>query len=400
METKAVSLLSKLISIPTVNPPGEKYQEFVEFAEKYFKSLGLDTELVEVPKSEVAKHCAECADYPRLILLARLGEPKIHFNGHYDVVPPGPLESWRVTKPFEPVYREGRLYGRGAVDMKGGLTSIMLAVEKAVSAGLKNFEVSFVPDEEIGGETGAGYLARSGKIKAPWVVIAEGSGEDNIWIGHRGLVWFLVEVYGKQAHGSTPWLGLNAFEGAVYIAYRLQEYVKAISTRVSKYEYDDPRGARPTVTIGGEVRGSVKTNVVPGYFAFSVDRRVIPEEDLEQVKREFIEFVEKVAKEIPHKVEVKVTNVSEAALVEPSHPLVETLAAAAEAVTGKKPRRTVCIGGLDARFFIKAGIPTVTYGPGPIGVAHAPDEYVEIRQVVNVAEVYFNLIKTLTSSPP
>jgi succinyl-diaminopimelate desuccinylase len=140
--------------------------------------------------------------------------------------------------------------------------------------------------------------------------------------------------------------------------------------------------------------------VVPGYFAFSVDRRVIPEEDLEQVKREFIEFVEKVAKEIPHKVEVKVTNVSEAALVEPDHPLVETLAAAAEAVTGKKPRRTVCIGGLDARFFIKAGIPTVTYGPGPIGVAHAPDEYVEIRQVVNVAEVYFNLIKRLTSSPP
>ena len=111
METKAVSLLGRLISIPTVNPPGEKYQEFVEFAEKYFKSLGLDTEVVEVPKSEVAKHCAECADYPRLILLARLGEPKIHFNGHYDVVPPGPLESWKVAKPFEPVYREGGCMG-------------------------------------------------------------------------------------------------------------------------------------------------------------------------------------------------------------------------------------------------------------------------------------------------
>ncbi|MCX8138027.1 MAG: succinyl-diaminopimelate desuccinylase, partial [Pyrobaculum aerophilum] len=105
MESKAVSILSKLISIPTVNPPGEKYAEFVEYVEKLFKTLGLDTEIIEVPKSEVAKRCAECADYPRLILLARSGEPRIHFNGHYDVVPPGPLESWRVTMPFEPVYR-------------------------------------------------------------------------------------------------------------------------------------------------------------------------------------------------------------------------------------------------------------------------------------------------------
>lgn len=272
----------------------------------------------------------------------------------------------------------------------------MLAVEKAVSAGLDGFEVSFVPDEETGGETGAGYLARSGRIKAPWVVIAEGSGEDNIWIGHRGLVWFLVEVYGKQAHGSTPWLGLNAFEGAAYIAYRLQEYARRVAAKVSKYEYDDPRGASPTVTIGGEVRGSVKTNVVPGYFAFSVDRRVIPEEDLEQVKREFLEFVQQVAKELPHRVEVKVTNVSEAALVEPEHPLVKALSEAVEKTIGQRPRKTVCVGGLDARFFVKAGIPTVTYGPGPIGLAHAPDEYVEIRQVVHVAEAYYNLIKQVS----
>ncbi|MEZ0318885.1 MAG: M20 family metallopeptidase [Pyrobaculum sp.] len=393
MESRAASILSKLISIPTVNPPGEKYQEFVEHAEKYFKSLGMEVEVLEVPRTEVAGRCPECADYPRLILLARVGEPKIHFNGHYDVVPPGPLESWKVTKPFIPVYKNGRVYGRGAVDMKGGLTSIMLAAETALRSGLKNFEVSFVPDEETGGETGAGYLASSGKIKAPWVVIAEGSGEDNIWIGHRGLVWFLVEVYGKQAHGSTPWLGLNAFEGAVQIAYRLQEYIKAISTRISKYEFDDPRGATPTVTIGGEVRGSVKTNVVPGYFAFSVDRRVIPEEDLEEVKREFIQFVEKAAKDLPHRVEVKVTNISEPALVDPGHPLVETLSSAVEKIIGRRPRRTVCIGGLDARFFVKAGIPTVTYGPGPIGMAHAPDEYVEISQVVNVAKAYYELIK-------
>ncbi|MEM1923908.1 MAG: M20 family metallopeptidase [Pyrobaculum sp.] len=397
MESKAVSLLKELVSIPTVNPPGEKYLEFVEFVEKYLKSIGFDVEVFEVPRSEVAKYCIECVDYPRYILLARAGEPRVHFNGHYDVVPPGPLDSWKVTKPFEPVYIDGRLYGRGAVDMKGGLASILLAAERAIKSRLSNFEISFVPDEEIGGETGAGYLARSGKVKAPWVVIAEGSGEDNIWIGHRGLVWFLVEVYGKQAHGSTPWLGLNAFEGAVYIAEKLKKYAAIISTRVSKYEYEDPRGATPTVTIGGEVRGSVKTNVVPGYFAFSVDRRVIPEEDVEEVKREFIEFVQEAARELPHSIEVKVTNISEAIVVDPGHPLVKALEQSIETVLGRTPRRTVCIGGLDARLFIKAGITAITYGPGPIGMAHAPDEYVEVRQVINVADVYYNLIERLNS---
>jgi succinyl-diaminopimelate desuccinylase len=400
VESRAVELLSRLVSIPTVNPPGERYAELVDLAERFFKSLGMDTEVVEVPRAEVAARCPECADRPRLILVARSGEPRIHFNGHYDVVPPGPPEGWRVTGPFEPRYVNGRLYGRGAVDMKGGLTSIMLAAERAAREGLQGFEVSLVPDEETGGETGAGYLVRSGMVKAPWVVIAEGSGEDRIWIGHRGLVWFMVEVRGRQAHGSTPWLGLNAFEGAAYLACRLREYAAAIASRRSRYEYDDPRGASPTVSAGGEVRGSVKVNVVPGYFAFSVDRRVIPEESLEGVEREFVEFVRGAAGEIPHAVEVRVLNRCEPSVIEPDHPLVEALSRAVKEVTGRRPRRTVCMGGLDLRFFTRAGVPAVAYGPGPAEVAHAPDEYVEVRQVVSVALSYYALIKRLSARRP
>ncbi len=396
MENKAVELLSQMIRIPTVNPPGERYRDFVDFAEKYFRGLGMDVEIVEVPKSVVAKACPDCVDHPRYILLARIGEPKVHFNGHYDVVPPGPESAWNVTKPFEPRYVNGRLYGRGAVDMKGGLTAIALAAEMAVKEGLKNFEISFVPDEEIGGESGAGYLAGSGKIKAPWAVIAEGSGVDNIWIGHRGLVWFLVEVYGKQVHGSTPWLGLNAFEGAVRIANKIiDEYIPSLSSRRSKYEFEDPRGAVPTLTIGGEVRGSVKANVVPGYFAFTLDRRLIPEEDVEEVKREVEEFIRRAAAGLEHRVEVRVINESEAAVIPPDHPLVKALENSVAKIRGKPPRKTVCIGGLDARFFVRRGIPTVTYGPGPEITAHAPDEYVEISQVVDVARSYVELLRSL-----
>jgi succinyl-diaminopimelate desuccinylase len=396
VESRAVEILSSLIKIPTVNPPGENYLDFVQYAEKLLRGLGMDTEIIEVPRSVVERACPECKDYPRYILLARLGEPKIHFNGHYDVVPPGPLNAWTVTRPFEPRHINGRVYGRGAVDMKGGLTSILLAAEMAVKEGLKNFEISFVPDEEIGGESGAGYLAASGKIKAPWAIIAEGSGVDNIWIGHRGLVWFLVEVYGKQAHGSTPWLGLNAFEGAAKLANKIiDEYIPRLSAKKSKYSFEDPRGASPTVTIGGEVRGSVKANVVPGYFAFTVDRRLIPEEDVEGVKNEFFEFIKSASKGLEHRVEVRVINESEPAVVPPDHPLVKLLEAAVAKVRGSEPKKTICIGGLDARLFIRHGVQTITYGPGPESTAHAPDEYVEISQVVDVARAYIELLRTL-----
>ncbi len=389
---RAVEILSHIIRIPTVNPPGREYGTFVDYAEKLLRNVGMDVEVVEVPRHEVARVCDECADYPRYIVVARIGEPRLHFNGHYDVVPPG--QGWTVTDPFTPRIAGNRLYGRGAQDMKGGVAAILAAAEEALRQGASDFEISLVPDEEIGGETGAGYLVRNVGVRAPWAIIAEGSGYDNIWIGHKGLVWFMVEVYGKQVHGSVPWLGLNAFEGAVKLASRIIGELKPrIESRISKYDYDDPNGKRATINIGGEVRGSVKTNVVPGFFAFSIDRRVLPDEDLDAARREIEDFVAEASKGLgDYKVELRVTNVADAALIDPTHPLVERLAGAVREATGSEPRRTVCIGGLDARFFVKAGIPTATYGPGPMYTAHTPDEYVYIDQVVAVSKVFRNLM--------
>ena len=389
---RAVEILSQIIRIPTVNPPGKEYGAFADYAEKFLRGIGMDVEVVEVPRHEVAKVCLECSDYPRYIIIARVGEPRLHFNGHYDVVPPG--QGWTVTDPFTPRLADNRLYGRGAQDMKGGIAAILAAAEEALRQGASNFEISLVPDEEIGGETGAGYLVRNIGVRAPWVIIAEGSGHDNIWIGHKGLVWFMVEVYGKQVHGSVPWLGLNAFEGAVKLASRIIDVLKPrIESRTSKYEYDDPNGRKATINVGGEVRGSVKTNVVPGYFAFSIDRRVLPDEDLDEARREIEDFIAETAKGLgDYKVEVHVTNIADAALVDPQHPLVERLAETVRKVTGVEPRRTVCIGGLDARFFVKAGIPTATYGPGPTHAAHTPDEYVYVDQLIAVSKVYRDLM--------
>ena len=394
-----IGVLKKFIEVPTVNPPGEKYGEFVSVASRVLEEIGFSVKVHEVPRSVVEKHYPEYADYPRYIIVGRLGggEPVIQFNGHYDVVPPG--SGWS-TDPFKPYIREGRVYGRGSVDMKGGIAASLLAI-KAFTEFFKEFEgtieVALVPDEEIGGETGTGYLVRSGLSKPNYVVIAEPSGPDRVWFGHRGALWFYIEIYGKQAHGSAPWLGINAFEGMVKVAEKfMRNYGSTLTSKMSNYSYDDPRGAKPTITVGGEVRGGAKINIVPGYYAFSVDRRLIVEESVENVEKEVKEFIDKLRKEFPElKIGVKVVNKLQPALTNPRSKLVKALTESVSEALGIKPKVTVCLGGLDMRFYSEVGIQTVAYGPGPLSVAHKADEYLEISDFAKVSKVYIYLLKKL-----
>ena len=395
----AINVLKRFIRIPTVDPPGERYGDFVSEASKVLEELGFSVEVHEVPRSVVEKYYPEYADYPRYIVIGRLGggKPTIQFNGHYDVVPPG--AGWS-TDPFKPTIKEGRLYGRGSVDMKGGIAASLLAI-KAFTESFKEFEgtveVALVPDEEIGGETGTGYLVRSGLSKPDYVIIAEPSGSGRAWIGHRGALWFYIEVYGKQAHGSTPWLGVNAFEGMVKVAEKfIREYSSVLASKRSKYIYDDPRGARPTITVGGEIRGGAKINIVPGYYAFSVDRRLIVEESVEKVEDEIRKIVEEIDRELPNlTVKAKFVNKLQPALTSHESKLVKTLTEAVKEALNIEPKLTVCLGGLDMRFYAEKEIQVVTYGPGPALTAHQADEYLEINELTKVAKVYAILLRKL-----
>jgi succinyl-diaminopimelate desuccinylase len=394
-----LKVLKDMVAIPTVNPPGEHYREFAGYAREVLESLGLEARVVEVPASYVEKYYPDYAKYPRYVVYGRYGEgrPVLHFNGHYDVVPPG--SGW-TKKPFEPVVEGEKLYGRGSSDMKGGIAAFLVALKSLIESRRPirgSVEVALVPDEEIGGETGTGYVVRELKARPDYVVIGEPSGSETVWIGHKGAVWALVEVYGRQAHGSTPWLGVNAFEYMVRLAHRLMtEYVPLLDSRKSAYEYDDPRGAKPTVNIGGEVRGGVKVNVVPGYMAFSIDRRVTPDERLEEAEKELVEFIKKASEGFGEvRVEVKITNRLPPALTDPGSSFVKAVREAAARVLGKEPRLTVCLGGLDMRFYTEVGIPTVTYGPGLLGVAHVADEYLPLSELEKMSRVYYAIVEKL-----
>jgi len=394
-----VEVLKRFVSIPTVNPPGEGFKEFVDVASHVLRELGFGVEVYEVLRDEVARFYPEYGGYPRFILIARYGsgKPVLHFNGHYDVVPPG--SGW-VVDPFNPVVKDGKLYGRGSVDMKGGIVAALIAVKTFLELHKEfrgSIEFALVPDEEIGGETGTGYLVRHGLSSPDYVVIPEPSGSNRVWIGHRGALWFYIEIFGRQAHGSTPWLGVNAFEYMVKIAEKfMNEYRRVIEARRSKYTYDDSRGAVPTITIGGEVRGGAKINIVPGYMAFSVDRRIIVEESVEDVENEVKNFVEKLRKEFPEiGIELKIVNRLPPALTDPESYLVKKLVNAIEKATGTKPSLTVCLGGLDMRFYTERGIQTVAYGPGPLHMAHQANEYVSLEEIKRVAKAYYLLLKEI-----
>lgn len=395
-----VKVLKDMISIPTVNPPGERYEDFARYSKEVLEHLGFRVDVVRVPDDYVKRFYPDYASYPRYIVLARLGEgkPVLQFNGHYDVVPPG--SGW-IKKPFDPVIEDGKVFGRGADDMKGGIAVFLAAIKAFTDSGKRfkgSVEVALVPDEEIGGETGTGYLVRELRSRPDYVVIAEPSSSETIWIGHKGAVWTIVEVFGRQARGSAPWLGVNAFEYMVILAHRLMnEYKPLLDPRTSSYEYDDPRGAKPTITIGGEVRGSVKVNMIPGYYAFSIDRRVTPEERVKDVEKEIIDFVKKASADFPPdvKVNVKIVNRLPPALTDPSSHLVKVAKEAAKEVIGKEPRATVCLGGLDMRYYTEVGISTITYGPGILGVAHMADEYLTLSEFERMVRIYYRIMEKL-----
>lgn len=399
----AIKILKDIISIPTVNPPGEHYGEFKDYVVEVLRDIGMDVHVYEVPRDYVSRHYPDYADKARYVIVARVGRgrPILQFNGHYDVVPPG--RGWS-RDPFKPHINDGRLYGRGAVDMKGGIAATLLATKAIVSLLGEpengSLEIALVPDEEIGGKTGTGYLVEY--LGVPdHTVIAEPSDANNVWIGHKGALWGFIEVHGKQAHGSTPWHGVNAFEYMARIVLDIiRDYAARLDSKRSAYDYGDPRAAKPTINLGGEVVGGAKINVVPGYYAFSFDRRLIVEERLEEVEKEIKELIERISakyKQDGIKVGLRIVSKLEPALTSPDNILVKTVIDVGKSL-GLNIKPIVCVGGLDLHYYTSKGGIAIAYGPGPSDLAHQADEYVSLEELRTVAKVYAGLIKTLIYS--
>ncbi|MEM0030783.1 MAG: M20 family metallopeptidase [Desulfurococcaceae archaeon] len=392
----AVKILSESIKYRTIL--GEDYENIVDFYKDVLSSYGVHVTIHRVPDEYVEKNLPVHYNpsKPRFILIARVGsgDKVLQFNGHYDVVPPG--DGWK-TNPFEPVIIENKLYGRGSSDMKGGIAAFLAAmIYYAQKEPNIVVEGVLVPDEEIGGLTGTGYLVRELGSRPDWVVIAEPSGISNVYIGHRGNVWFMVKVYGKQAHGSSPWLGDNAFEKMlIYAKTFIDEYRAKINSKRSSFIYEHPEASKPTITPGGLLLSPGAVNVVPGMVGFSVDRRLIIEENIEGVISEVKDLVSEINNKTGIYSEVEILDASNPAYTPPDSIIVKSIELSIRNVLGTKPSLIICTGGLDLKYYSEKKIEAIAYGPGAIGIAHKPNEYIDLLDLKKSISVYIELVKNL-----
>jgi succinyl-diaminopimelate desuccinylase len=392
--SNVIKLLMDMISIPTISPEGDNYIEFSKLVAEFLSSYGISSEIHRIPLEYTDPRLPDVGrGKPRYVVIARIGDPGkviIHFNGHYDVVSGGP--GWRITEPFKPRVVGDRVYGRGSSDMKGGIASIvlsMIALQRSAESLGHGVEAFLVPDEEIGGETGTQYVVENNMVRGRYIIIAEPTGLERIYIGQKGRIRGLIVVRGRSAHGASPWLGVNAFEKASRLAVKMfDELVPRIEAKRSRYRYDYEEASKATLMIGGLLRGGDKINQVPGEVIFSLDRRLIVEENVDEAWSEIKAYVEDVARSMGIDLDLKLILAQNPAVADENSRIFAAIEASSAEVTGIRPGKVVCYNGLDMIYYLQRGYEAATYGPGGYGTPHAPDEYIEIGDILKASKIY------------
>lgn len=378
---RLIQLLRELIWIPTVNPPGDGYEEFCALLQAVFDELGYTTRIVRVPADRLQELAPQGGGLARPNLLATLDSgrpgPTVHLNGHFDVVPVG--NDW-TRDPFGGEVDGGWIYGRGAADMKSGLAAQVIAVEA-----LRRTEwcgrivQSAVPDEETVGvdNAGMGFLVEQGALHdADAVIITEPFGPDGVGIGHKGAIWGEITIFGKQAHGSSPRLGVNAVEAmARYLAALDAELRPKLDERVTDLGVTPPE---PRSTLSFDtIRGGVATNIVPDRCTVTFNRRLLPGEDLDGARRDLLAPLAGVRHEY------RELYATEPTLVGEEEPVVQAACRAVREL-GLEPRLLISAGSDDQRFVVhRAGITnSLVYGPGTTALSHISDERIAVEDLV------------------
>jgi succinyl-diaminopimelate desuccinylase len=396
---EATTFLQELIRIPTVNPPGDAYHECASFIGECLHALGYEVEYIDLTPAEVAELAPYGNNKPRVNVICRLAgsqaTPVMHFNGHMDVVPAG--SGWSKP-PFGGDVLNGRIYGRGASDMKGGIAAQVYAVEAIRRAGLElrgTIEQSGVVDEESTGNrnAGMGLLVERGYVspqRTEYVVITEPLNADNICLGHRGAIWGEITTFGRQSHGSTPERGINAVE---QMADFITEATHTLQPRLQQRH-----NSRPVVPASASsaslsfnmLEGGTNVNSVPDRCRVAFDRRLVMGESVAEARGEIRELLEQRARSDPaFRYEYVERYAAEPTWVSDCTPLVQAFGAALQRVLGRPPAYVCSPGTDDQRFVVQMARieQCIIYGPGEITQAHVIDESLALADLLTSIKV-------------
>ncbi|SEN99261.1 succinyl-diaminopimelate desuccinylase [Gemmobacter aquatilis] len=402
-----IALTQDLIRIPTLNPPGLHYREICDYLSDRLSAQGFVTALV---RAEGAPGDSEA--HPRWNLVARREGAApgdcVHFNSHHDVVEVG--HGW-TRDPFGGALEDdgqngGRIYGRGACDMKGGLAASIIAAEAflAVCPAFRGaIEISATADEESGGFGGVAYLAQQGWFdpdRVQHVIIPEPLHKDRICLGHRGVWWAEVETKGRIAHGSMPFLGDSAIRhmGAVLEEVEHSLYPLLATKRTAMPVV--PEGARQSTLNINSIHGG-EAEPEPGYTGLPapcvadrcriiLDRRFLIEEDIAEVKAEVTGLLDGLkVRRAGFDYDIRDLFEVQPVMTDREAPVVRSTAAAIERVLGRVADYVVSPGTYDQKHIDRIGRlkNCIAYGPGLLHLAHQPDEWVGVQDMEDSALV-------------
>jgi acetylornithine deacetylase/succinyl-diaminopimelate desuccinylase family protein len=375
---RTTELLRDLVALPSVNPMGrpapgpECFEHRVTaYLERFFRDLGV--------------HCERQAVAPlRENVVARWDRPgarrTLLFEVHQDTVPTDNM----TIEPFGAKIEGGRLYGRGACDVKGGMAAMLTAFARAVKekpATAANLILACTVDEEHTA-TGVSRLVEGG-LKADAAVVAEPTGLDIVH-AHKGVVRWHLSAAGRSCHSSSPEQGVNAIYRMGRLLVAIERYAEQL--RASRR---DPLLGPPTLSVG-RIEGGTSVNTVPDLCRIDIDRRLLPGEDPTAAPADLIAFLRQQAG-IDFPFDCAPPWTSKPALgPERSAELVQQLGAVLDEVRGGHQVMAVPYG-TDGSTIATAGIPTVVFGPGDIARAHTCDEWVPLDEVETASEILYRL---------
>lgn len=363
---------------------------------KKLKDIGLEVDMWYPDGEELANHpnfCASRTDFstsPNVVGIWRgTGNGRsLVLNGHIDVVPEGDLTQWE-HHPYSGKIIDGKLYGRGSTDMKGGNLSLLLAIQalKETGAELKGdlFFHSVIEEESGGAGTLAAVLRG---YKADAAIIPEPTNM-KIFPAQQGSMWFRLTIKGKAAHGGTRYEGVSAIEKAGLVLSAIKDLETIRNKRITDPLYKDIPIPVP-INIG-RITGGNWPSSVPDTVELEGRIGVAPNETLQEVKAELEYYLSNLSdswlKDHPISVEWFGAQWLPGS-IETHHPLMNTLCQNFKGVTGNEPIIEASPWGTDGGLLSQVGdTPSIVFGPGVTAVAHYPNEYIEIAKIMEAAEI-------------
>lgn len=373
-----VDLLRELIQAPSYIGLPRQEEKAVAVLAKYFETHQIEFSKIEIRPGR-----------PNLLATVRSPKPGRHliFCGHTDTVAPNQITT---MDPFGAEIRDGRIYGRGAVDMKGPVAAMA-----ATLMALKNLQLlekgavtlAAVIDEEME-SLGAEALIRSG-ITADGAIVGEPT-SNQIAIGHKGLEWLEIEFFGKATHGGTPEKGVNAIAAAArFVRMVEEELVPQLQARCH------PVLGAPTINMG-TIRGGDQPSTVAARCTIQLDRRWVPAETIKQVFGELEEILRRVCEAMPglstalRRVPGGMATMVHGPLeIAANHPLVLAAQKARAEICGQAGALTAFPAWTDAALLSReAKIPCLVCGPGDLSLAHSAEESIAISEVEEAVNLY------------